>query len=109
MAPTEPAQSDGPKANSTFELSTDPQRWQGVVRPYAQTDVERLCGSFRVEYTIAKQGAERLWHLLKTEPPITALGAFSGNQAVQQVRAGLYYLGRLPHAQLQHVPSFARL
>jgi isocitrate lyase len=89
MSPTEPAQSDAAKVNSTFGLSTDHQRWQGVVRPYAQTDVERLRGSFRVEYTIAKQGAERLWQLLKTDPPITALGALSGNQAVQQVRAGL--------------------
>ena len=89
MSPTEPAQSDDPKANSTLGLYTDPQRWQGIVRPYAQTDVERLRGSFRVEYTIARQGAERLWHLLKTESPVTALGALSGNQAVQQVRAGL--------------------
>jgi isocitrate lyase len=60
-----------------------------VVRPYAQEDVERLCGSFRIEYTLAREGAKRLWSLLKTEPPVTALGALSGNQAVQQVRAGL--------------------
>jgi isocitrate lyase len=89
MSPTEPAESDGPQANSIFERSTDSQRWQGIVRPYAQTDVERLRGSFRIEYTIAREGAERLWQLLKAEAPVRALGALSGNQAVQQVRAGL--------------------
>jgi hypothetical protein len=56
---------------------------------YAQEDVERLRGSFRIEYTLAREGAKRLRNLLKTEPPVTALGALSGNQAVQQVRAGL--------------------
>jgi hypothetical protein len=65
------------------------RRWQDVTRPYAQEDVERLRGSFRIEYTLAREGAKRLWNLLKTEPPVTALGALSGNQAVQQVRAGL--------------------
>jgi isocitrate lyase len=89
MSPTEPAQSDDPKANSNSLLSADSQRWQGVVRPYGQKDVERLRGSFRIEYTLAREGAKRLWNLLKNEPPVTALGALSGNQAVQQVRAGL--------------------
>jgi isocitrate lyase len=89
MSPQEPAENNIPKANVTSLLSTDPQRWQGVFRPYAQEDVERLRGSFRIEYTLAREGAKRLWDLLKTEPPVTALGALSGNQAVQQVRAGL--------------------
>ena len=89
MSPQEPAEDDIPKANVTSLLSTDPQRWQGVFRPYSQEDVERLRGSFRIEYTLAREGAKRLWDLLKTEPPVTALGALSGNQAVQQVRAGL--------------------
>ena len=89
MSPQEPAENNIPKANVTSLLSTDPQRWQGVIRPYAQEDVERLRGSFRIEYTVAREGAKRLWDLLKTEPPVTALGALSGNQAVQQVRAGL--------------------
>lgn len=89
MSPQEPADQSIPKANVSSLLSTDPQRWQGVVRPYAQEDVERLRGSFRIEYTLAREGAQRLWSLLKTEPPVTALGALSGNQAVQQVRAGL--------------------
>jgi len=77
------------KTKPSISLSSDSKRWQGVVRPYAQTDVERLRGSFRIEYTLAQRGAERLWHLLTSEPPVTALGALSGNQAVQQVRAGL--------------------
>jgi isocitrate lyase len=89
MSPQEPAENNIPKANVTSLLSTDRQRWQGVIRPYAQEDVERLRGSFRIEYTLAREGAKRLWDLLKTEPPVTALGALSGNQAVQQVRAGL--------------------
>jgi isocitrate lyase len=89
MSPQEPAENNIPKANVSSLLSADPQRWQGVIRPYAQEDVERLRGSFRIEYTLAREGAKRLWDLLKTEPPVTALGALSGNQAVQQVRAGL--------------------
>jgi isocitrate lyase len=87
MSPQAPAENSIPNTSSL--LSSDPQRWQGVIRPYAQEDVERLRGSFRIEYTLAKEGAKRLWNLLKTEPPVTALGALSGNQAVQQVRAGL--------------------
>jgi isocitrate lyase len=88
MYPQESAENP-PKTNVSSLVSTDPQRWQGVIRPYAHEDVERLRGSFRIEYTLAGEGAKRLWNLLKTEPPVTALGALSGNQAVQQVRAGL--------------------
>jgi isocitrate lyase len=61
----------------------------GVVRPYAQEDVERLRGSVRVEQTLARRGAERLRRLLEEKPFVAALGASTGNQAVQQVRAGL--------------------
>src|SRR5262249_42794092 len=64
-------------------------RWEGVTRPYTTADVERLRGSMKIEYTLAKQGAERLWSLLKTEPYVNALGAMTGNQAIQQVNAGL--------------------
>src|ERR1700756_4315326 len=88
MYPQESAENP-PKTNVSSLVSTDPQRWQGVIRPYAHEDVERLRGSFRIEYTLAGEGAKRLWNLLKTEPPLTALGALSGNQAGQQVRAGL--------------------
>jgi isocitrate lyase len=89
MLAKNPAQHDIAKANTHALSSTDPERWQGVIKPYTKEDVERLRGSFRIEYTLAREGAKRLWSLLKTEPPVTALGAVSGNQAVQQVRAGL--------------------
>jgi isocitrate lyase len=64
-------------------------RWKGVVRPYAPSDVERLRGSVRIQHTLADRGARRLWHLLHSEPYVPALGALTGNQAVQMVRAGL--------------------
>jgi isocitrate lyase len=69
--------------------AADPARWEGIRRPYRPEDVERLRGSVRIEYTVARRGAERLWHLLRTRPMIPALGAMTGIQAVQQVRAGL--------------------
>ncbi len=64
-------------------------RWQGILRPYSDADVKKLRGSFKVEYSLADMGSKRLWQLLKTEPYINALGALTGNQAMQQVRAGL--------------------
>jgi isocitrate lyase len=64
-------------------------RFAGIVRPYTDADVARLRGNYKVEYTIARLGAERLWHLLNTEDYVPSLGAITGNQAVQQVRAGL--------------------
>ena len=65
-------------------------RFQGIVRPYEAADVERLRGSVRIEHTLARLGAERLWKLMtEQEAPVRALGALTGNQAVQQVRAGL--------------------
>jgi len=64
-------------------------RWAGIERPYAEADVERLRGRFRVEHTLARLGAERLWRLLHSEPYVAALGALTGAQAVQMVRAGL--------------------
>ncbi|TKD12126.1 isocitrate lyase [Polyangium fumosum] len=66
-----------------------PNRWEGIARPYTEADVERLRGSFHIEHTIAKLGAQRLWELLHTEDYVAALGALTGNQAMQQVRAGL--------------------
>ncbi len=65
------------------------ERWQGISRPYSPDDVLRLRGSLHIEHTLARVGAERLWHLLKTEDYVNALGALTGNQAVQQVDAGL--------------------
>src|SRR5579859_1862335 len=64
-------------------------RWRGVTRPYSGEDVVRLRGSIQIEYTLARLGAERLWNLLHSEEYVAALGALSGNQAVQQVKAGL--------------------
>jgi isocitrate lyase len=64
-------------------------RWKGVERPYTAEDVLRLRGSVHIEHTLARLGAERLWNLLQSEPYVKALGALTGNQAVQQVQAGL--------------------
>jgi isocitrate lyase len=64
-------------------------RWHGVVRPYSAADVHRLRGSVTVEHTLATLGAQRLWVLLNGQPYVHALGALTGNQAIQQVRAGL--------------------
>ncbi len=65
------------------------RRYEGIVRPYSKADVERLRGSIHVEHTLASMGARRLWELLQSEPFVGALGALTGNQAVQMVRAGL--------------------
>jgi isocitrate lyase len=87
---------NGKRASQARELEAElaaswreEQRWQGITRPYTPADVLRLRGSIQIEHTLARMGAERLWELLHTEPFINALGALTGNQAVQQVRAGL--------------------
>lgn len=67
----------------------DPERFAGIRRDYTAADVARLAGSFRVRHTLAENGARRLWHLLKTEPFVNTLGALTGMQALQQVKAGL--------------------
>jgi isocitrate lyase len=64
-------------------------RWEGVKRPYSDADVLRLRGSVLIEHTLADLGARRLWKLLSERPYVNALGALTGNQAVQQVKAGL--------------------
>jgi isocitrate lyase len=64
-------------------------RWKGITRPYTPQDVQRLRGSIHVEHTLGRLGAERLWDLLHSESYVAALGAMTGNQAVQQVKAGL--------------------
>src|ERR1700745_1663164 len=66
-----------------------PDDLSDVCRDYGLADVERLAGSFRIRHTLAEMGAARLWHLLQTEPFVNTLGALTGNQAVQQVKAGL--------------------
>jgi isocitrate lyase len=66
-------------------------RWNGIVRPYTEQDVKDLQGNqnYKVEHTLAKKGSEKLWSLINREKSVRALGALTGNQAVQQVRAGL--------------------
>ena len=64
-------------------------RWKGVKRNYSAEDVVNLRGSVQIEHTLAKRGSEKLWNLLHTEPFVNALGALTGNQAMQQVKAGL--------------------
>src|SRR5258708_2473580 len=75
-------------ANLELEWQSDP-RWEGITRAYSAEDVVRLRGSIQIEHTLAKLGADRLWSLLQTENYVAALGAVTGNQAVQQVSAGL--------------------
>src|SRR6201986_3377101 len=65
------------------------ERWQGIQRPYGTSDVARLRGSVRIEYSLARMGAEKFWAQLHTEPVVAGLGCMSGNQAIQTVQAGL--------------------
>jgi isocitrate lyase len=67
----------------------DPNRFRGIRRDYTEADVARLAGSFRVKHSVAEMGARRLWQLLQSEPQVTTLGALTGMQALQQVKAGL--------------------
>src|SRR5699024_8329312 len=64
-------------------------RWKDIKRPYSEEEVRRLRGSLDIEHTLAKNGSEKLWSLINTENYVNTLGALTGNQAVQQVRAGL--------------------
>src|SRR6476619_6827518 len=76
----------GPGTSPNWE--TKP-RWSGISRPYSLGDVQRLQGSVVIEHTFARRGAEKLWELLQTNDFVPTLGALTGNQAVQQVKAGL--------------------
>jgi isocitrate lyase len=64
-------------------------RWEGIERPYTAEEVDRLRGSVDIEYSLARLGAEKLWRYIHEKPFVNALGALTGNQAMQQVRAGL--------------------
>jgi isocitrate lyase len=70
-------------------IMSETDRWAGITRPYGQAEVARLRGSLRIRYTLAERGAWRLWDLLRTKDYVNALGALTGSQAVQMVRAGL--------------------
>ncbi|MFA6955130.1 MAG: isocitrate lyase [Thermoanaerobaculia bacterium] len=81
-----------PRKNHPLQIQDDwnnNPRWDGVVRDYTALDVDRLRGSIDVTHTLAELGAARLWELLESESYVAALGALTGNQAMQQVRAGL--------------------
>ncbi|QFK70107.1 isocitrate lyase [Pradoshia sp. D12] len=72
-----------------IEAEWKDERWEGIERSYTAEDVLKLRGSMQIEHTLARRGSEKLWNYLKTEDYINALGALTGNQAVQQVKAGL--------------------
>src|SRR3954451_23823772 len=74
--------------NGKMNWESEP-RWKGITRPYTWAEVESLRGSMKIEHSLARHGAERLWALLQSEPYVATLGAMTGNQAIQQVRAGL--------------------
>ncbi|TMQ70154.1 MAG: isocitrate lyase [Candidatus Eisenbacteria bacterium] len=82
------------------------QRWRGIRRAYSAQDVVRLRGTVHVEHTLARMGADRLWHLMATRPPVRALGALTGNQAVWQVAADANSAGQMyPDQSLYPVDS----
>ena len=77
------------RTEPTDAANRNHNRWAGIIRPYTQQDVERLRGTVRIEYSLARNGAEKLWNLLHQEPYVPALGALTGNQAVEMANAGL--------------------
>ena len=76
------------RLTNNADWSTNP-RWAGITRPYSYADVLRLRGTIQIEYTLARLGAERLWNLMHSDPYVPALGAITGNQAMEMVQAGL--------------------
>ena len=85
---TNGANGNGNKHYPVSYWTTDP-RWSGITRPYSYSDVVRLRGSIQIEYTLARLGAERLWNLMHTDRYVPALGAITGNQAIEMVQGGL--------------------
>jgi isocitrate lyase len=75
--------------NELVAIWATESRWKGIERPYSAEDVVNLRGSFKLEYSLARLGAERFWNLLHTDEFVAGLGAMSGNQAIQEVQAGL--------------------
>src|ERR671910_3068579 len=80
---------NGKNGTERIEREWEGARWEGIERPYTADDVARLRGSVGIEHTLARLGAERLWRLMHERPFVRSLGALTGNQAVQQVKAGL--------------------
>jgi isocitrate lyase len=79
---------NGKQTHLENDWKTNP-RWRGITRPYTPADIDRLRGTVQVEHTLARLGAERLWSMLHDQAYVAALGAMTGNQAIQQVKAGL--------------------
>jgi isocitrate lyase len=79
---------NGKTKHSHADWGTNP-RWAGITRPYSYDDVLRLRGTIQIEYTLARFGAERLWNLMRSDAYVAALGAITGNQAIEMVQAGL--------------------
>ena len=78
------------KANiKTSNVSFDLKRFAGIKRDYSEQDVQKLKGTFNIEYSLSKSLAKKLWNLLNTEPYVNTLGSLSGNHAVQHAKAGL--------------------
>ena len=67
----------------------DNPRWSNVQRDYSAADVVKLRGSVRIEHTLARLGSQKMWRMINSEEPLTALGAVTGNQAIQEVQAGI--------------------
>ncbi|MBB5232752.1 isocitrate lyase [Deinococcus budaensis] len=88
---TPPSQQHSPRTHAEILDKTwqTEERWQGIRRNYSAAEVVRLRGSLPVEHTLARHGAQKLWRSMKEEPFVNALGALTGNQAMQQVKAGL--------------------
>src|SRR3982074_3377873 len=82
------AEVNGHNNNGHVEWGANP-RWAGITRTYSSADVLRLRGSVQIEYTLARLGAERLWKLMHSDDYVPALGAITGNQAIEMVQAGL--------------------
>ena len=74
---------------STGNVSYDLKRFAGIKRDYTEQKVEKLRGTFNIEYTLCKNQSQKLWKLLNSEPYVNTLGSLSGNQAVQHAKAGL--------------------
>ncbi len=107
--PTEPEESPMSRDLEIARIRkdwTENPRWKGVRRGYAPEDVYRLRGSVTVEHTLARRGAEKLWRLMQERAFVNSLGALTGNQAMQQVRAGLQ--GDLPLAAGRSRPTPTR-
>ena len=78
------------KANiKTSNVSFDLKRFAGIKRDYSEQDVQKLKGTFNIEYSLSKSLAKKLWNLLNTEPYVNTLGSLSGNHAIQHAKAGL--------------------